>query len=82
MEVSGGDGSSIENAIKISDCSNSEGVNQEYIEVRKKFGNYILIKQLLIEKEGKMYDKLQLKVENDKEIELYFDITYFYGKWE
>ena len=82
MKVSGGGGSSIEKAIIISDCNNSEGVNQEYIEVRKRFGNYKLIKQVLIEEKGKMYDKLELKLENGKEIDLYFDITNFFGKWE
>ena len=35
MKISGGDGSSYENAIVISDCSNQEGVQQEYKEVRK-----------------------------------------------
>jgi len=37
VRVSGGDGSSFENAIIISDCNNMEGVDHEYIEVKKRY---------------------------------------------
>ncbi len=78
--ISGGDGSSFENAIVISDCNNAEGVNQEYVEIRKRFGNYKLIRQSLLEHNNRMYDKLELKLEDGREIKLYFNITHFFGK--
>jgi len=81
MKVSGGDGSSYENAIVISDCNNQEGVKQEYMEVRKRCGEYRLIRQVLLENEGKMYDKLELELRNGEKIDLYFDITDFFGKF-
>jgi len=62
VKISGGDGSSFEEAIKISDCSNTEGVKQEYIEVRKKFGNYQLIRQSLQEKKWKNVRCLGIKI--------------------
>ena len=80
MKISLGDGFSFSEAIKISDCSNIEGVEQEYIEVRKRFGNYKLIKQSLHDKRGRMYDVLELKLEDGREITFYFDITDFFGK--
>ena len=81
MKISGGDGSSIEKAIIISDCNNTEGVHQEYVEVEKRFGKYRLIRQVLLNQEGKMYDKLELELENGEVIDLYFDITHFFGKY-
>jgi hypothetical protein len=80
VKISGGDGFSFEEAIKISDCSNIEGVEQEYIEVRKRLGNYQLIRQSLQDKNERMYDVLELKLESGREITFYFDITDFFGK--
>jgi len=80
VKISGGDGFSFEEAIKISDCGNTEGVEQEYLEVRKRLGNYKLIRQSLQDQSGRMYDVLELKLEDGQEITLYFDITDFFGK--
>ena len=81
VRISGGDGSSFENAIIISHCNNSEGVKQEYIELRKRFGIYKLIIQHLLNNEGKMYDKLEIEINNEK-LEVYFDISAFFYAWE
>jgi len=80
VKISGGDGSSFENAIIISDCEHMQGIEQEYIEVRKRFGNYSLIRQNLMEYNQRTIDKLELRLENDQQIEVYFDITEFFGK--
>jgi hypothetical protein len=80
VKISGGDGFSFEEAIKISECDNIEGVEQEYVEVRKRFSKYQLIRQSLQDKDGKMYDVLQLKLEDGREITFYFDISDFFGK--
>ena len=81
VKVSGGNGASIEDAIVISDCNNTIGVEQEYIEVQKRFGNYKLIKQSLLNVEEKMYDFLELEINGEK-VDLYFDITAFFGNWD
>ena len=78
--ISGGDGSSFENAIIISDCDNMQGIEQEFIEVRQRFGNYRLVRQDLMEYNNRMFDKLEIEVENGLLIEVYFDITEFFGK--
>ncbi|MFX1446478.1 MAG: hypothetical protein ACFFHV_24055 [Promethearchaeota archaeon] len=80
VRIGGGDGSSFENAIIISDCNNIEGVNQEYIEIKKRFGNYKLIRQSLLNHNGLMFGKLELKLDNGNNIKVFFDITDFFGK--
>ena len=80
VKISGGDGSSFENAIIISDCDHMEGIKQEYIEVRKRFGNYGLIRQNLMEYNNRKIDKLELRLEGGRQIDVYFDITEFFGK--
>lgn len=80
VKVSGGNGKSIEEAIKISNCTNSQGVQKEYEEIRKRYGKCRLIKQMLIGRNQRMYDKICIEVKG-KVIETYFDITEFFGKF-
>ena len=80
VKISGGDGSSFENAIIISECDHMQGIEHEYIEVRKRFGNYSLIRQNLLEFNNRTIDKLELRLEDGQQIEVYFDITEIFGK--
>ncbi|MEJ2248899.1 MAG: hypothetical protein P8Y70_07615 [Candidatus Lokiarchaeota archaeon] len=75
-----GKGTDINKPIIISGCNNSIGVDCEYKELKRRFGNYKLLKQVLINKNNKMYDKLEIFV-NGKQEEVYFDITDFFGKF-
>ena len=58
VKIEGEDGSSFEKTIIIFDCNDMEGVKQDYIELKKRFGNYKLINQTLLENKDKLYDKL------------------------
>ncbi len=78
--ISGGDGSSFNDAIVISDCTESEGVHQEYIELKKIFGPYKTNSQRLMEHEGKMFDVLDVELPRGKLV-VYFDISAFFGKY-
>ena len=80
VKIEGSDGSSFEEAIIISGCNDMEGVKQEYVELKKRFGNYKLINQTLMEYKDKLYDKLKVNLDTNKEIEVYSDITNFFGK--
>jgi len=80
VKITGGNGSSLDDAITISDCSHFEGVDQEYIVLKKRFGNYKLIKQSLIEESGRIYDFLEIKLEDGNKMEVYFEITDFFGR--
>jgi hypothetical protein len=81
VKINGGDGSSFENAIILSECNDTEGVKQEYREVQKRFGTYKLIRQSLLCENNRMYDLLELDINGEK-IKLYFDNNDFFGKWE
>jgi hypothetical protein len=79
VKITGGNGSSFDDAIIISDCSHLEGIDQEYIVLKQRFGNYKLIKQSLIEESGKVYDFLEIQLEDGSKVEVYFEITDFFG---
>ncbi len=80
VKISGGDGSSLENASIISDCNNTEGVRQEYLLIEKTFANFKLVRQELLDKNNRKYDKFELEINGEK-VELFFDITEFFGKY-
>lgn len=80
VKVSGGNGASYEDAIIITDCSHFKGVDQEYLELKKRFGNYKLVKQSLIENNEKCYDLLEIELENGIKKLIYFNITDFFGR--
>ena len=80
VKIAGGNGTSLDDAIIISDCSHFEGVDQEYIVLKKRFGDYKLIKQSLIDERGKIYDLLEIKLEDGRKIKVYFEITDFFGR--
>ncbi|MCX5782095.1 MAG: hypothetical protein NT145_05270 [Elusimicrobia bacterium] len=86
LPISGGQGSSFDDAIIIETKNSSEGVNMEYTVIKciHKLGNlgYKVVKQELIPKDNKWYDKLKLEVSNypDNYHNYYFDITNFYSE--
>ena len=80
VRIEGGNGSCQDDAIIITDCNNIEGVGLEYAEIRRRFGQYKLLKQSLLKINDIMYDKLTLNI-NGKEETVYFDITNFFGKY-
>ena len=87
LPISGGMGISIENAFIINTDDSCEGIGME-----RKILNYLfqlmggkdwkLIKQELVSKENKKYDKLKILWKDDPSNyhNYYFDITQFFGK--
>jgi len=78
-------GNSFEDAIVIKGAKDSEeGIGAEYEYLVEKFGipkiGWKFIRQSLIPAEDKYFDKLIIEVSNGKEVEIYFDITEFFGK--
>ena len=84
MRYFGGNGHSIEEAILINEKSDFEGVAAEYEFLELKHGkrnvDWFLKKQILLEENGKHYDKLIIELQNGQELIYYFDISLFYGK--
>ena len=82
----GGGGSSKEDAIIIEGAEDTaEGVSAEYYfidKLKEVSGQDIqLVRQALIHDEDRDYDLMQLRFEDGDEVELWFDITGFYGKF-
>ncbi len=87
ITLTGGDGSSVENAIIIKGAKNSsEGIRAEYQYIENIYGQrnkeWKFVSQSLLHDKGKSYDKLSIKVvETKKKIDFFFNITSFFGKF-
>lgn len=55
-------------------------IRQEKVYLSVNFPEYIMYKQTLISKNDRHYDILRLINFNGEKIDIYFDITSFYGK--
>ena len=75
------DGTSFEKAVIIDKESESEGIAEEYKWVKLHYTGAKMIQQVTTQKGGKQYDILTIKTTVGKKLELYFDITQFYGKF-
>jgi hypothetical protein len=80
VSVSGGDGSSIENAVIIKAPNNFAGVDAEYKWIKKNHPGWKLVTQSVVNKKGKLYDKMDFQTPEGQAVTLYFDITDFFGK--
>jgi hypothetical protein len=82
VKYEGGDGSSVEKAIVIKGAKNSEvGIKSEYAWLAKNHPGYKMRQQSLKAKDGKRYDVLEITTKEGKDVEVYFDITEFFGKF-
>lgn len=82
IRFSGGDGSSIEQAIVIENAEGErDGVAAEYAWVRDKFPGFKFEGQGIVTKDPKVYDRLEGTTAEGKKAEFYFDITLFFGKF-
>jgi predicted RNA-binding protein associated with RNAse of E/G family len=75
------DGSSYENAIVITEKSETPGVDAEYKWLKEHFPGYSFIEQSLRNFKKKPYDVLKIKTAEGVEKEVYFDISNFFGKF-
>ena len=82
LRFEGGDGSSQEKAVIIKGAKNSEaGVHSEYDWLRKKYPGYQMKRQSLQSAGGKSYDVLAIHTKDGKDLDVWFDITEFFGKF-
>jgi hypothetical protein len=84
VTFSGGDGSSFNKAIIIKAKNSTDGIAAEYKYVSKKYGrrgvDWKMIQQSLSYNKKKPYDILKINYK-EKEINIYFDISSFFGKF-
>ncbi len=80
VTYAGGDGSSFEKAVIIKGATEQTGVRAEYQWLAKNYPGYMRRRQSLKQNDGKVYDVLAITTEGGKELDVYFDITEFFGK--
>ena len=78
-------GKTMEEALIILEAeNNTQGIQYEYYYLSKRFGlrgkDWKLKSQSLHEKDGKMYDKMDIIINDRSEKTVFFDITDFFGK--
>ena len=80
ITYAGGDGSSFEKAVVIKGATEGTGVDAEYRWLSKNYPSYRMRRQSLKNNGGKAYDVLAITTKDGKELNVYFDITGFFGK--
>jgi hypothetical protein len=75
------DGSSFEKAIFITETQETPGVHAEYAWIRDKYPDYLLKGQSLSYHDKKPYDIIHITTADGKDMDIYFDISNFYGKF-
>jgi len=75
------DGSSYEKAIIIHEDHENQGIHAEYSWIRDKYPGYKNRGQALNNYKNKPYDIIHITTSDGKEIDVYFDISNFYGKF-
>ena len=77
----GGDGGTMADAVIIADAQGeTDGVDSEYYWLSQHFPGYATDGQALLQDRDKIYDLLTIHHQG-KQIEIYFDITGFFGKF-
>ena len=75
------DGSSFEKAIVIDEKTETKGIAAEYAWIKKNYPGYKMRSQSLSHKGKKSYDIIHIETADGKLVDLYFDITKFFGKF-
>ncbi|MCX6246625.1 MAG: hypothetical protein NTW10_02725 [Bacteroidetes bacterium] len=75
------DGTSYEKAIIIFEKSESVGVHAEYEWLNNHYPGYKAGKQALTNYKKKPYDVISITTTEGKELDIFFDISNFYGKF-
>jgi hypothetical protein len=78
---SGGDGSSLENAVVVHAPSESVGVAASYKWIRDHLPGSRVTKQGLVTNGGRAYDSMEVVTESGEKRTIYFDISEYFGKF-
>jgi hypothetical protein len=80
IKISGGDGTTKEQAIIINAPSDKLGVDAEYKYLDKNYPGWEFDQQTLILDEDRQYDIMAIVLPDGSKKEIWFNITDFYGK--
>jgi opacity protein-like surface antigen len=74
------DGFSFEKAIVINETTETKGIDAEYAWIKNHYSGYSINGQALKMNSSKPYDIINITTAEGKKLDLYFDISNFYGK--
>jgi hypothetical protein len=77
---SGGDGSSLKQAVIVGAAGEKQGIRAEYIWLHGHYPHYTLKLQSLRGADGHAYDKMDIVTADGQALSVFFDITPFFGK--
>jgi hypothetical protein len=85
ITLKGGPGDTLETAVVILGAPNSRvGISAEYYFLEKVFGpqdvDWKLKRQSVLRDKGKVYDRMEIELQNGGKKTIFFDITEFFGK--
>nr|WP_294949657.1 hypothetical protein [uncultured Mucilaginibacter sp.] len=75
------DGSSYKTAIVITETHEQQGIDAEYAWLRAKYPDYKARGQSLSNQDKKPYDIIHITTAEGKDLDVYFDISNFFGKF-
>ncbi len=81
VQTSTNDGTSFENAVVIHEKTETKGIAAEYAWLDAHYPGYKIKSQSLKMNKKRVYDVLSFKTKQGKDMEIYFDITDFFGKF-
>ncbi len=80
IKYEGGDGRGVDSAIIIRGAANSaDGITSEYRWLEQNYPGATLRMQSLRQAGGRMYDVLEIEIEDGTSREIWFDISDFFG---
>jgi hypothetical protein len=80
-QFAGGDGHTLESAIVITGAKHEkDGIAAEHRYLSQNFGSWFLKDQMLVNKKGRTYDRMEITDQNGKQRTVFFDITDFFSK--
>jgi hypothetical protein len=81
LQFAGGDGHSVKSAVVIRGAKHEkDGIAAEYRYLSQNFGSWFLKHQMLVNRESRVYDRMQITDQNGKQHTVFFDITDFFSK--
>ncbi|HWZ03356.1 MAG TPA: hypothetical protein VNX40_07055 [Mucilaginibacter sp.] len=75
------DGSSFDKAIVIQETHETPGIHAEYTWIRNKYPGSQTNSQALVYNKNKPYDIIHITTADNIKVDVYFDISNFYGKF-
>ncbi|UAY51816.1 hypothetical protein [Ferruginibacter albus] len=76
----GDDGLSYETAIVIMEQTETKGISAEYKWIKEHYSDYVVKTQSLNTHNGSPFDILSLEFSDGRKLDLYFNISNFFGK--